>query len=232
MVGDAIGRASRPPRVWLQASTATIYAHRFDAPNDERSGVLGGIEVHAPSTWRFSVGVARAWEQTFDDAVTRATRKVVLRSAITLSPDAGGAFDTLLGLVRRGVGGRAGSGGQYVSWIHHQDFVASVRWLLEREDVAGIVNVASPNPLPNAEFIRILREAYGVRFGLPAPDWMLEIGAALMRTETELVLKSRRVVPGQLLERGFDFKFPHWGDAARDLCDEWRRLRGTSSAAP
>lgn len=144
---------------------------------------------------------------------------------MTLSPDAGGVFDTLLGLVRRGLGGTAGSGRQFISWVHFEDFVAAVRWLIDREDVDGIVNIASPHPLPNADFMRLLREAYGVRFGLPARRWMLEIGAVLMRTETELILKSRRVVPQRLLEYGFGFAFPDWGTAATDLCCQWQAMR-------
>jgi NAD dependent epimerase/dehydratase family enzyme len=118
-----------------------------------------------------------------------------------MSPDAGGIFDTLLGLVRRGLGGTAADGRQYISWIHHRDFVRAVRWLIEHDDVAGAVNLAAPGPLPNAEFMRVLREAWGARLGLPATRWMLEIGAWLMRTETELVLKSRRVVPGRRCRR-------------------------------
>jgi uncharacterized protein (TIGR01777 family) len=231
VVGEAIAGATRPPHVWLQASTATIYAHRYDGPNDERSGALGGEESTAPGSWRFSIDVARAWERAFDDAITTATRKVTLRSAMTLSPDAGGVFDTLLGLVRRGLGGTAGNGQQFISWIHYEDFVAAVRWLIERPDVDGIVNIASPNPLPNADFMRLLREAYGAPFGLPARKWMLEIGAAFMRTETELILKSRRVVPRRLLEYGFRFEFPNWSDAARDLCHRWRTTRCVGSSA-
>jgi len=230
-IGEAIGRASRPPHVWLQASTATIYAHRFDAPNDERSGLLGGTEPGAPDTWRFSIDVARAWERTCDEAVTPATRKVLLRSAMTMSPDEGGVFDALLGLVRLGLGGSAGSGRQFVSWIHYEDFVAAVRWLIEQRDIDGAVNLASPHPLPNAEFMRMLREAYGVPFGLPARDWMLEIGAAFIRTETELILKSRRVVPQRLLESGFTFKFPSWNEAAADLCDQWKAARQNARSA-
>jgi NAD dependent epimerase/dehydratase family enzyme len=121
-------------------------------------------------------------------------------------------------LVRCGLGGRAGDGRQFVSWIHHRDFVNALRWLIDHDDVSGVVNVAAPTPLPYAEFMRQLREAAGVPFGLPAPRWMLEIGAFLIRTETELILKSRRVVPGRLLDQGFTFEFPAWGAAARDLC--------------
>src|SRR5262245_52455908 len=231
VVGEAISRAQRPPRVWLQASTATIYSHRYDAANDEWSGAIGGDESNAPSSWRFSIEVARAWERAFDEAALAATRKVTLRSAMTLSPDSGGVFDTLLGLVRRGLGGSAGNGRQFMSWIHYEDFVAAVCWLIERNDIDGIVNIASPNPLPNAEFMRALREAYGVPFGLPARNWMLAIGAAYMRTETELVLKSRRVVPRRLLENGFRFTFPSWSDAARDLCHQWKMTRRSSASA-
>jgi uncharacterized protein (TIGR01777 family) len=227
VVGEAIARAARPPRTWLQASTATIYAHRYDAPNDEAGGLIGGSEPDVPETWRFSIEVVRAWERALDAAPTPQTRKVKLRSAIVMSPDAGGAFDTLLGLVRRGLGGRAGDGRQYVSWIHHEDFVHAVRWLIDHPDIEGAVNIASPNPLPNADFMRALRDAWGTGFGLPATEGMLRIGAFFLRTETELLLKSRRVVPGRLQSAGFAFRYPDWPDAARDLCRQWRRRRGS-----
>ena len=145
-----------------------------------------------------------------------------MRSAMTMSPDAGGIFDTLRTLTRRGLGGRAGDGRQFISWIHETDFVRAVRWLVERDDFTGPVNLAAPEPLPNAEFMRILRDACGMPFGLPSTKWMLEIGARFLRTETELILKSRRVVPGRLLDSGFAFQFPHWSEAARDLCDRSR----------
>jgi uncharacterized protein len=222
VVGQAIAAAARPPRLWLQASTATIYAHRYDAANDERNGLIGGDDPEAPAAWRFSIDVVRAWERTFTEAATPRTRKVAMRSAMTMSPDAGGVFDTLVRLARWGLGGRAGDGRQFVSWIHDADFVAAVRWLMDREKIDGIVNVASPNPLPYADFMRVLRGACGAPFGLPATRWMLEVGAFLMRTETELILKSRRVVPGRLIDDGFVFRFPTWPDAAHDLC---RRLR-------
>jgi hypothetical protein len=231
VVGRAIAAAARPPRVWLQASTATIYAHRYDSPNDEHSGVLGGDEPGAPRSWRFSIDVARAWEGAFEEAVTDGTRKVALRSAMTLSPDSGGVFATLLGLARHGLGGSAGDGRQFISWIHYEDFIAAVRWLIDRDGIEGVVNVAAPNPLPNAEFMRVLREACGVPFGLPANRWMLEIGAVFMRTETELILKSRRVVPARLLEHGFRFRYPDWRSAARDLCCQSTVARARARAA-
>jgi hypothetical protein len=144
---------------------------------------------------------------------------------MVMSPDRGGVFDTLLGLVRRGLGGRAGSGRQYVSWIHEADFVRAVRWLIDRDDLSGAFNLAAPHPLPNADFMRELRAAWGARLGLPASEWMLALGALFLRTETELILKSRRVVPGRLLASGFAFDFPAWSDAARDLCRRWREAQ-------
>ncbi len=218
VVGEAIRRATCPPRVWLQMSTATIYAHRYDAPNDEASGIIGGAEPDAPDTWRFSIDVAKSWERALDEADTPHTRKVKIRAAMVMSPDKGGVFDELLRLVRCGLGGTAGDGRQYISWIHHEDFARAVRWLIAHEGLDAAVNLAAPNPLPNAEFMRALREAAGINFGLPATSWMLEIGALLLRTETELILKSRRVIPGKLLESGFTFLFPDWQEAARDLC--------------
>lgn len=226
IVGEAIAATPRPPRVWLQASTATIYAHRYDAPNDEATGILGGAESNAPDTWRFSIAVAKAWERALEEAAVPNTRKVALRSAITMTPDRGGPFDVLLGLARRGLGGRSGDGRQYVSWIHEEDFVRAVHWLIANDQIAGIVNLAAPNPLPNADFMRALREAWGISFGLPAAAWMLEIGAVFLRTETELILKSRRVVPGRLLQHGFTFHFPTWPEAAQDLCRRWRERQG------
>lgn len=141
---------------------------------------------------------------------------------MTLSPDRGGIFDRLLWLARSGFGGRAGGGRQFMSWIHFADFVAAVRWLIERDDIAGVVNVASPNPLQQAEFMRVLRAACGGSFGLPASRWMLEIGALLLQTETELILKSRRVVPARLLESGFTIAYPDWRGAAPELCQQWK----------
>jgi hypothetical protein len=230
VLGEAISRAQRPPQVWLQASTATIYAHRFDAPNDEATGRIGGSELDAPSTWKFSIDVAREWEHALSEVNVRQTRKILLRSAMTMSPDHGGIFDTLLGLVKRGLGGRAGDGRQFVSWIHYEDFIRATWWLVEHEEVAGVVNLAAPHPLPNADFMRILREESGTRFGLPAMKWMLEIGAVFMRTETELILKSRRVVPGRLLDHGFEFKYPLWPGAARNLCRQWELARQIRSS--
>jgi uncharacterized protein (TIGR01777 family) len=223
IVGQAIAEASRAPRVWLQASTATLYAHRYDAPNDEATGIIGGAEPNAPDTWRFSIDVVKKWERELNAAATPNTRKVLMRSAIVMTPDAGGPFDMLLHLVRFGLGGSCGDGKQYVSWIHDQDFVRTVLWLIQREELEGPVNLASPNPLPNSEFMEALRKAWGIPFGLPSTNWMLELGAFVLRSETELMLKSRRVIPARLLGSGFGFEFPDWATAASDLCTRWRK---------
>jgi uncharacterized protein (TIGR01777 family) len=227
-IGQALSNVKRPPRIWLQASTATIYAHTYGAPNDEASGVIGGNEPDAPDSWRFSIQVAAAWEKVFDEISAPDTRKIKLRSAVILSPDRGGIFDTLLALVRKGLGGTSGDGRQYVSWIHDVDFIRAVYFLIARNDMDGVINLASPHPVPNREFMSALRQAWGTNIGLPATKWMLEIGAVFMRTQTELVLKSRRVIPGRLLQQGFSFAHPEWPEAARDLCERWKAERSTN----
>jgi uncharacterized protein (TIGR01777 family) len=220
LLGEAIARSAFPPPVWLQMSTATIYAHRFDAANDEATGIIGGEEPDAPAAWKFSIDVARAWEEALDAADTPATRKVKMRSAMVMAAARGGPFAALHRHVMLGFG-RFGDGRQYMSWIHERDFVRAVEWLLGQE-IEGAVNLAAPDPLPNAEFTRILRHACGGHFGIPASGWMLELGALLARTEPELVLKSRRVVPTRLLESGFTFDYPHWQAAADELCARLR----------
>jgi uncharacterized protein len=222
VIGEAIANSQHPPRVWLQAATAAIYSHRFDANNDEHSGLLGGNDPGTPETWRFSVGIARAWEDALNNANTPNTRKVLLRSSLVMSPDKNGVFDTLLALVRFGLGGSINGGQQFVSWIHDQDFIRSIHFLLEHEDLSGVVNIASPNPLPNADFMRALRQANGSRIGLPSTKWMLQLGAMILQAQPQLMLKSYRVVPQRLLEAGFRFEQPHWETAARDLVERMR----------
>lgn len=223
VVGEAIQRATKPPRVWLQMSTATIYAHRFDAPNDELTGIIGGNEPNAPAKWGFSIEVARAWEKAQTDCVTPTTRQVQMRTAVVMNPDPDSPFDILMGLVKKGLGGKSGDGRQYISWLHDADLVRAVYWLIEHDELYGPVNLAAPNPLPNAEFMRDLRSAAGASIGLPAAKWMLSLGAWFMSSETELILKSRRVVPARLLESGFTFEFPDWPAAAKELLGRWRQ---------
>jgi uncharacterized protein len=222
LLDRAIRGLAHPPGLWMNASTATIYRHIYDRAMDEQTGEIGGNEVDAPAKWKFSIDVATSWEAAFFETVTPNTRKVALRSAMIMSPDRGGIFDALLRLVRFGLGGTAGSGQQFISWIHDADFLSAIKFVMARQDFAGSVNLSSPNPVPNREFMRALRQAWGTRIGLPAAKWMLEIGSGFLRTETELVLKSRRVVPGRLLEAGFQFQFPDWSVAAQNLVGRWR----------
>jgi uncharacterized protein (TIGR01777 family) len=222
---QAIAAIEHPPAVWLNASTATIYRHSLDRPMDEATGEFGGDEAGVPDTWNFSIQVAKAWEEAFFSTPTPGTRKVALRSAMTFSADRGGVFHVFLNLVRFGLGGATLPGTQFVSWIHEIDFIRSVEFLIDREGLTGAVNLASPNPLPNREFLDILRKAWGTCVGLPTTRWMLELGTFLLRTESELVLKSRQVVPGRLLDSGFQFKFPTWPQAAQDLIVQWTNAR-------
>lgn len=230
-VGAGIERCAEPPRTWLQMSTATIYAHRFDAPNDEATGRIGGDEPDAPRRWDFSIEIAKAWERAVVAAHTPRTRRLVLRSAVMLSADPSAHLDLLLGLVRFGLGGPISGGRHFVSWIHERDFVRAVQFLLGRKDFAGVVNLAAPNPVRQREFMATLREAAGMPLGLPATRWMTELGAFVLRTDTELILKSRRVVPGRLATAGFRFEYPEWREAARELVAR-RRERGRDAVRP
>jgi uncharacterized protein len=227
VVGQAIAAARRPPRAWLQMSTATIYAHALGVPNDDVTGVIGGSEDGVPGYWAFSVDIAQAWERELNEAKVPATRKVALRAAMVMTPDRGGVFDVLSRMARLGLGGPVAGGQQYVSWIHEDDFTAAVRFIIDQDVLAGPVNLAAPQPLRQRDFMRELRAAWGVPIGLPATRWMAELGALAIRTDTELLLKSRRVVPGLLTTAGFQFQHGTWPEAARDLV---RRAR--ARAAP
>jgi len=211
-LGEAIARSSNPPAVWLNASSATLYKHTLDRPADE------GGETGATSEAKdeFSIEVIRQWESALDVARTANTRKIPLRITMVFGPN-DGVFPVLRRLARFGLGGKMGSGRQFVSWIHEEDFCRAIEWLIGHDELIGPVNLAAPNPLPNAEMMRLVRKACGAPFGLPATEWMLEIGAFFLRTETELILKSRRVVPGRLLASGFQFHFSNLENALRDL---------------
>ncbi len=218
VIGEAISRCTTPPEIWLNASTATIYRHTFRAPWDES----GQIEPTPEAKDAFSLEVAQAWEQTFVEAQTPGTRKVALRTAMVLGMGKNSVFPVLRRLVRLGIGGKMGTGNQFVSWVHETDFCRAVEWLLTHDDIHGPVNIAAPNPLPNREMMETLRHICGVPFGLPAATWMLEAGALFLRTETELIIKSRRVIPGRLLKSGFQFQFSTIREAFEDLCKQGR----------
>ena len=221
LIAQAIARSSNPPRVWLNASTATIYRHSIESM-DEVTGVIGTNEV---GKWRFSADVAQEWERALLAEPLPKTRRVAMRTAMVMSPDPGGAFDAFLNLVRWGFGGKIASGQQYISWIHDVDWIRAIEFLIEREDLSGAVNLTSPCPLRNRQFMKHLRAAWCTSYwGIPTPGWALPIGAMILRTETELVLKSRYVAPKRLCEAGFDFHFPNWRGACQDLVARWRQL--------
>ena len=229
ILGEVIAKVAGPPRLWINASTATIYRHAVDREMDEATGEIGGKEANVPSAWRFSIDVATRWEQTFFQAKTPNTRKIALRSAMVMSTRGGGAFETLLRLVRLGLGGAAGTGEQFMSWVHESDFVRAVEFLIANSEIEGVVNVAAPFPSRNRDFMLTLRKAWGKGFALALPDWLLEFGAIFLRTETELLLKSRRVIPWRLTQCGFRFEFPRWREAARELVSRWRKERNNTS---
>jgi uncharacterized protein (TIGR01777 family) len=211
-IGEAIARATKPPRVWLNASSATLYKHAPDRPADESGPTGATAEAHD----EFSIEVIREWERALEEARTPNTRKTALRTTMVFGKSSG-VFPVLRRLTRFGLGGKMGSGEQFVSWMHEEDFCRAIEWVIDHNDLSGPINLAAPNPLTNAEMMRLMRKTFGAPFGLPATEWMLEIGAFFLRTETELILKSRRVVPGKLLASGFQFHFPQLENALRDL---------------
>jgi len=213
VLGEAMTHCANPPRVWLNASTATIYRHTYGPAWDE----TGEIGATPEAQDAFSVEIATAWEREFNAAKTPCTRKVALRMAMVFGHGRNSVFPVLRRLARCGLGGHMASGKQFVSWIQATDLCRAIDWIIEHEDIAGPVNLAAPNPVPNREMMATVRELCGVPFGLPAAAWMLEIGAFFLRTETELIIKSRRVVPGRLLAGGFQFRFTRMRDAMADL---------------
>ena len=222
VMGEAISQCQNPPKLWLQMSTATIYAHSFNKANDEYTGTIGGNEPGVPDTWHYSISIAKNWEKTLFESQTPSTRKVAIRSALIVSPLKKGYFDVLLSLVKRGMGGTIAGGKQYVSWIHEEDFIQAMEYVISHEDIKGAINFSSPYPLPQKEFMSHIRSACGFKISLPITKWMAEIGAVFLRTDTQLILKSRRVVPKRLLSYGFQFQFPHWPEAVTDIIKKYK----------
>ena len=214
VLGEAIARCSHPPRVWLNSSTATIYKHSHDRAMDELSGIIEGTPAAKDL---FSIEVAKAWEKALAEAATPHTRKLALRTAMVFSTTPGTVYRVLRRLVRFGLGGPMAGGRQYVSWLHETDFCRAVEWLIQLEDLDGAVNLAAPHPVTNREMMQTIRRVLHTPVGLPASRWMLEVGTFLMRSETELVIKSRRVIPTRLTIAGFDFEFPELAPAIEDL---------------
>ncbi len=207
ILGQAIAQLKNPPLLWLNSSTATIYRHAEDRAMDEENGEIGN---------GFSVNVATAWEKSFFSAPTPQTRKVALRTAITLG-DLGGAYVHFRGLTKIGFGGSQGSGKQMVSWVHQEDLYRAIHFLIDNKTMEGVVNIAAPNPISNLTFMQAYRTHFSPPIAIPIKTWMLQIGAFFLRTETELLLKSRWVIPGRLNAAGFKFKFDTIDKAIKDL---------------
>lgn len=198
LLGEVIAGLENPPNLWINVTSATIYRHAEDRPQDEEIGEIGT---------GFSIDVCRRWEDTFFKTITPHTRKVALRMSIVMGPT-DGAFPRLLNLVKFGLGGMQGNGRQYVSWIHQLDAARSTDWLLQHPELEGVFNCTAPEPIRNKAFMAIIRKVAHVALGLPAPAWLLRIGAVVIGTETELILKSRWVLPKRLTASGFTFLFP------------------------
>lgn len=207
LLGKVIEKLKNPPALWINITSATIYRHAEDMPQDEKDGQIG---------YGFSIDVCKQWEDTFFAANTPLTRKIALRMGIVLGRS-DGAFPRLLNLVKLGMGGKQGNGQQYISWVHEQDAANCTEWLLQNKELTGVINCTAPIAIKNAELMRALRKAYGIPFGLPSPAWLLEIGAWLIGTETELLLKSRWVIPQVLLNSGYHFLFSKAEYAIDDL---------------
>jgi uncharacterized protein (TIGR01777 family) len=214
-LGEAIGQCSRPPQLWINASSATIYRHAEDREMTETGGEIGE---------GFSVDVCQRWESVFNEARTPHTRKVALRTAMVLGHDGNSVFPTLARLVRFGLGGPLGSGRQFVSWLHEADFLGIIDWIWSHDELMCPVNACAPHPVTNRELMAVLRKAHGMPVGLPATRLMLEAGAWILGTETELVLKSRRVAPARLLASGYRFQFPRLAEAIADLVESSNRF--------
>ncbi|MEF3302136.1 TIGR01777 family oxidoreductase [Paenibacillus sp. GYB003] len=208
LLGKAMLLCDNPPPLWINASTATIYRHAEDRPMTEENGEIGS---------GFSVDVAKAWENAFFSFTLPKTRQAALRIAIVLGKD-GGVMVPYKHLIAFGLGGAQGPGNQMFSWIHVDDLFRIIRFIMEHEDISGVINCASPHPVPNREFMKRLRSVLNKRVGFPSPRWLLEIGAFVIRTETELILKSRWVIPERLQKHGFAFRFNHIHDALQDIC--------------
>ncbi len=209
LVGQAIANCVNPPSYWLNSSTATIYRHAQDKPQDDETGQLGS---------GFSVSVAKDWEQAFFTADTpEKTHRVALRTAIVMGNEKGTVIDVLNRLCRLYLGGSMGSGQQMVSWIHIEDFCRAIDWISQQQHPDSRYNLSAPNPLPNHEFMQLLRQNNHRKWGLKASKWMLELGAYVLRTETELILKSRWVLPSRLLSQGFEFNYEYFADALKSF---------------
>ncbi|QWX83037.1 TIGR01777 family protein [Cellulophaga sp. HaHaR_3_176] len=207
VLGEVLLKSEKPPKIWLNSSTATIYRHSLDLQMDEISGEIGN---------GFSVEVAKAWEKTFFASPLKNTRKIALRTSIVLGKN-GGALVPLKKLAQIGFGGKQGNGNQFFSWIHITDFLRSIDFIIKTENIEGPINIVAPQPCTNAYLMEKIRKSISIGFGIPLSEKILKIGALCIQTETELILKSRNVIPGRLLNKGFEFQYPTIEKALNDL---------------
>jgi len=204
---QAVDQCAHPPKIWLNASSATIYDHSEQHLNTEANGIIGDD---------FSMNICKSWEAEFFRAENSEIRKVALRTSIVMG-NSGGAFPKLKAVTKLFLGGRQGSGRQKVSWIHIGDFCRALEWIIDHAEISGVINVTAPQPLTNAEMMNKLRKRMKMPFGLNAAVWQLKIASFFLRTETELLLKSRNVYPEKLLHSGFSFAYPDMEAALKDL---------------
>ena len=224
VIGQAIRQAKKPPHLWIQMSSAAIYKHRFDAPNDEETGHIGE-SPDIPVVWKNIVQLVQDWEEALYSSQTDHTRKIAIRSGIVMDLSPGGAFDIFLKLSRFGLGGTIAGGKQMVSWVHKSDFINAINFLIQNDTITGPVNMCSPQPLSQAEFMKILRETAGVKWGLPATKWMIELSSYFIGIDSELSLKSRYAIPKVLMDNKYSFLFPDWPSAAKDLYTQWKEKK-------
>jgi len=209
VLGNAIMACQNPPKLWLNSASATIYRHSLDRQMTEEDGEIGE---------GFSVGICKAWEKAFYDFKLPATRQVALRISIVLGRT-GGAIKPLTNLAKLFLGGRQGSGEQFFSWVHEEDYARIVEFIIEHEELSGSINTVSPKPVRNKDLMKAIRKSVHRPFGLPMPKWMLEFGAIIIRTETELIIKSRNVIPKRLVDAGFEFKYGDLDSALKEIND-------------
>ncbi|MEO6254261.1 MAG: TIGR01777 family oxidoreductase [Ferruginibacter sp.] len=209
-LGKAMLTCKYPPPLWINSSTATIYRHAEDRPMTETAGEIGA---------GFSVNVASNWEKAFFGFTLPATRQVALRMAIVLGKG-GGVIDPLRNLVRFGLGGKQGRGNQMFSWIHIEDVFSIINFIQQHSELSGVINTAAPNPVTNKSLMQLLRINMGIKVGMPMPKWLLKIGAVFIKTETELILKSRWVIPARLLEAGYQFKYAVLDEALKNILND------------
>lgn len=224
VIGQAIQQAQKPPPIWIQMSTSSIYTHSFETPHDEETGKIGE-KPEMPRAWKKISELVQDWEKTFNSSKTEKTRKVLARCSVVMGLRKGTAFDILLQLTRWGLGGSIAGGKQIITWIHESDFVNSMKLVLKDSNITGPVNLCSPHPISQGEFMKILRDTVGVKFGIPATKWMVELSSYITQIDPELLLKSRYAVPKVLSDNKFNFQFPRWKEATEELFMRWKKTK-------